>query len=265
MRPIFFTLFLFALSQGSFCQDKIIQLKDSIELYRSTSLEVAGDSNKLMVNDRLVELWKEILEMEASQAFDFSDLTRFSIVKDRGVTVVTWNLQLDDFTNTFYGVVGFDEDRKRKAKVLVDGGVSRRSDLQDIHTNLNWIGALYYEIVPFKRKNGWSYLLLGWRGENRLESYKIAEILSLSNRGLNLGLPILVDKGDRKNRLIIHYPTSLNYSMRYDEKEEQFYFNRLDIADESKGYAFNNVTPTYTFDAYQYKNGKWVKKEGVEV
>ena len=260
------TIVCFAgLSFSGLAQNILPSLEDSIVKYRELSINAQNDSLKLFYNDEIVGFFKKALEQEAALVYEFSKLKRFSFIKSEDLAVVTWNLELSDFNNDYFGVIGYREKREPKSKVLIDRGLSE-ADEKAIFKPGEWPGALYYEIVPFKRKNGESFLLLGWRGDNRMESYKVADIISITKAGVNFGLPVLVNNdGDRLNRKVVHYPSNLSYSMKYDEKEKQFYYNRLGLIYESKGNIFNNLTPTYTFDAYQYKGGKWVKKEKIYV
>ncbi|TXC76941.1 hypothetical protein [Luteibaculum oceani] len=266
MRKLLIINLLSIVSLGGTAQSYLNQLEDSIKFYRALSLNSNTDTAKLLYNDRVVTFLKTALEQDAAAAFGFDELEKFSVLKEGEVTLVTWNLELNRFNNEFYGVVGYRDRRTAKSKVLLDRGIRGKEDEKEIFDNKNWPGAVYYRMVPFKRKNGRSYLLLGWRGDNALESYKVAEVLSINKAGITFGFPVLVtENGDRLNRFTVHYPSNMAYSMKYDEKEKQFYYNRLGLIDESLGKVFNNLTPTYTFDAFKYKGGKWIKKTNVEV
>ncbi len=246
-------------------QNPLQQLTDSIKANRSLSLSAESDSAMLYYNDKIVGFWKDLLERDGSQAIDYSSLTRFSVVKDRDVTFVTWNLELGAYNNTFYAAVGYRDGRERKSKILLDKGVSPESDQSKVYDNRNWPGAIYYDIQAFKRKNGWSYMLLGWRGENRMERYKIADVFSIANNGINMGLPVFDKEGNYFTRYIVHYPASIAYSMDFNEDKDLIYFNRLAEVDPAKGSALNNLSPTYRFDGFEYKRGRWQFKKDIEV
>lgn len=246
----------------------ISAVEDSVNWYRNASISAQKDSSKLIYNDHIVRLLKELLDRDdiEIEEHEFKSLEKFSVQRAKDITLISWDLKLNAFNSQYFGVIGYPVKKQRKSKVLQDKGLEDGRDQGQIYDETNWPGAIYYEMVPFKRKNGWSFLLLGFRGENTLEHYKVAEILSVSKSGVSFGLPVLIDgSGKSINRWIEHYQSNLSFSVKYDEKQKLFYYNRLQMIDDSKGEVYNNLTPTYTFDGYKYQGGKWVKQERVTI
>ncbi len=247
--------------QSSFAQ--IGALEDSVFTYRSLSMKGRTDSARLENNKAVYSLILKAFNEEGAMEYPFSKLNSISIksLPDNKTSIVSWNLEMTDFTQHFYGFIA----RKIKGQVKIfelNNSEKVTTDWEKTSSEPDlWAGALYYNVIPAGIKD--TYILLGWRGKDRLVSQKIMDVLYFDDNTPHFGLPIIQHGNSIKYRAVFTYPADSPFSLEYDEDNKRIVFDRL-VPNEDRfvgNYAFYG--PNSIFDAYKFEKKKWILTQDV--
>ncbi len=96
----------------------------------------------------------------------------------------------------------------------------------------NWLGALYYDIVPVDvGPRGSSYILLGSQRPNPFERQKLIEILRIDQKnGVRFGAPVFVKGAFDNNptdRFLLRYSSDAQATIHYDTLYKMIIFDHL--------------------------------------
>ena len=83
---------------------------------------------------------------------------------------------------------------------------------------------------------------------------------------LKFGLAVFKkNKKQSKKRVIIEYDSKTSVSVKYHERTQQIIFNNLVPIKKDLEGLYEYYIPEGTFNAYNYKQGKWWLEENVDV
>ena len=83
---------------------------------------------------------------------------------------------------------------------------------------------------------------------------------------IKFGLPIFKqNKKESQKRVIIEYDAKTSVSVKYHEKDQRIVFNHLVPSRKDLEGLEEYYIPEGTFNAYQYKQGKWWIKQDVDI
>jgi|WetSurMetagenome_2_1015567.scaffolds.fasta_scaffold22468_2 hypothetical protein len=183
-----------------------------------------SDSMKAEMNGQFREELKTALEIEGSIDYPFDSLTILSTLSppDKSFRLITWNLQVAGMNRFF----GFIQVRGVKGKKTVLTDLEDRSDSLTDPSNLvlgaaDWLGALYYQIIPGETRDGRRiYTLLGWHGINPLITARVIDVLSFSGDTIpRFGMAVFCTDSLRDaKRIIYKYSAKASMLLRYDEQ-----------------------------------------------
>ena len=129
----------------------------------------------------------------------------------------------------------------------------------------NWYGALYYKIISPKKKYNKYYTILAWDGNSKKSVKKIIDILEIKENEVYFGKNIFLKNNQKSNRVEIEYNSNTSVSVNYDESKNRIIFDHLvPLKENQEGFKAFYV-PDGSYDCYQYKNGKWIFKEDIDV
>ncbi|MES2630064.1 MAG: hypothetical protein V4616_13955 [Bacteroidota bacterium] len=239
-------------------------VEDSVFVYRSLTFKAKTDSTRLAANDSVRAFLFRAFQDEKSFDYPFGKLKAFSIINlsDRKTRLITWNVELGDYSQKLYGLVV----QKQKGKPVVTELINSEKVTTDWERKTsgasNWLGALYYEAIPAGPKN--TFILLGWRGNDRLTSQKVVDVFYFENNEPKFGMPIIQHGKNEKYRAIFTYPADIKFSLEYDRKNKQIVFDRVGPTKPqyAGNYAFYSITSD--FDAYKSENNRWILVQDVK-
>ena len=210
--------------------------------------------------------------MDIPECFDypFDSVKSMSILKssDKKIRIFNWNLPLEEQTHVYFCFV-LHYDKKSKSswwEELIEGEESISNPENKYLKYDQWIGALYYDIIPVKiSKNKTNYTLLGWDGNDRYTTRKIIDVYSVQGDKTRLGAPIFkTDKGTQK-RYIIEYSSEVMVTCRWREKEKRIVFDHVAPRDPSMEGIYSYYGPDLTYDSFVLEKEKWVMYSNVDV
>ncbi|MFM7022802.1 MAG: hypothetical protein ACKOXB_07460 [Flavobacteriales bacterium] len=266
-------------------------LEDSlINIFQTIEGKESDDAAKLSSNDAFRILLKNTLLLPASYKYEFRELKSISILtaSDRKFRIFSWGFATSDGVYHYYGFTQYN-DKKNKKIIL--------RELQDNNTPLNeyskysdstWYGAVYYELVPRKKKSDSCYVLLGWDGNDWMSKKRIIEPVYFSRDGkINFGNPLFKEKevalakvkktdkpvrtikkestGKEKQRIVFEYAAKAAMSLHYKRDMKMIVFDHLAPSDPMYTNMFMFYAPDFSYDAYYYKKKNWYLNKNVDV
>lgn len=257
------TVFLCLFFSGNAQKASVI---DSINYFRSESLKSNNNQLKDSLNTALVECVKSLLRREDFNRIDLLKIDKTLSIKRLSKPyfgLVSWSLLYKNLNGadsvSYHAHVLLREKRYDRLYNLKSRQVDAPLAMQSFNIN-NWYGAIYYDVVPYKLKNEWHFVFLGWRELDEFRQAKIIESVSLKENEINFGTPKAFLNLVPRGRELLEYPSNVRLNLKYNPEEEIIYFDNL----ISTG---NSVSPSFSFSGYSYdkKLGKWKIKNDIEV
>ncbi|TMI61421.1 MAG: hypothetical protein E6H07_19485 [Bacteroidetes bacterium] len=280
-RPLFFSLMilmlvcsgpLFAQPSISSSDKKQLILKE--DTLKSLSRDIVLDSNtagRMISDSQFVKTLVRTLLIKNSFYYPLDSVIGIAklYAPDTSFRIITWNISYSDYYHRQRGVIQFKPIN----------GVSKFIPLRDfsefttgagdsVRNNLNWIGAVYYNMVKtqFKGKN--YYTLFGIDYNELRSNKKWIEVMTFNERNEPVfGGPYFSFEKDS-----IPKPPAFRYSIEY-KKDASTLVNF--IAEEKKILVDHLISETdeperkWTFvpdgdyEGFTWENGRWVHIEKV--
>jgi len=183
---------------------------------------------------------------------------------DSTFRIFTWQFKRDNLMYLQEGAIQINQpDGSLKLFPLFDASMFTDKPLDSVRTRLNWIGAIYYRIVEKKWQGKNYYTLLGFDDYSETSNKKWMEVLTFTPEGEpRFGGPYFSFQEDsvRKPtqfRFNIEYKKEAGTRFNYDPSLDLVVFDEL-MSESSQPQKFDTYVPDGDFEAFQWKNGKWV-------
>lgn len=251
---------------SAFSQVDCVEKEQEIQNYFDALVKADDDSLKLVYCEQIQNSFQTLLQEEESFSYPFAKLNKMGKITspDAAFRIYNWNCVLSDGSYRYFGLIQYPTKQGIQVEVLHDS--AQNANMMRSNSAADWPGALYYQIVPFKRKKESAYLLLAWDGNNMSTTKKMIEVLSFSQSGLaRFGLPVIVWKGKLLHRVVFEYAKQARMSLQYKEKEKQIVFDHLAPSKPNYQNQFEYYGPDFSYDALQYRKGKWELIENIDV
>lgn len=273
----FFTTFLgSAFSKESYPKiDSVVNVLEKIK----EQLIQADDLEKITLNQKFSNTLELLLDDYNTLNYDFSALKSVSVLSGpkNKFRIYTWPLELSGSTFDYFGFTQYLVKKKEKkvAVVALQNSlfeVNHEDDVQ--YGSEQWRGALYYTIVPPRKKNDKKFLLLGWDGNDERSSKKLIEVISFDKKGIpSFGAPVLkIDVGgskqvkyETKYRMEFEYSSKVAMLLRYDSDQKMVVFDHLIPSTERLKSVKSTYIPDFSYDGLFYKKGKWYLQKNLQM
>lgn len=242
-------------------------LEDSLFQYRNQVFEADNDYDRMLANDAFTEMVRTVTKHPRAFAYPFQQLKSVSTVKspDGAFRLFNWNVENDDRTHSYFCFI-VKNDKAKSVIELIESPIDPRNPEKVVLNEYEWMGAVYYDIIPVKRKGKTYYTLLGWDGNDRITTRKLIEVFSWSiNDNLKLGAPLFKSNSGLKKRIVFEHNGDVSMSLRYEKEKERIVFNHIAPMEERLAGNVEYYIPDLSFDAYELEKGKWFFAEDVDV
>lgn len=244
-------------------------LPDSVDIWASHFLDkTISDVQKFNENVRFIESMTEWLEGTETWNADFSKLTSVAIqsTQDKTLRIFTWFVLGKDG----YHPQGLVQTKTPKLKSpvitrLFDKSTDSRGSQFKTLNSKSWLGALYYDMVPFKVKGKKYHALLGYNPGNGLFHRKIIDIVQIMNNGQpRFGAPVFEKDKKFAHRIILEYDARAKVTLRYLDDKKMFVFDHLipsrpELVDQIQHYV-----PDMSYDAFELAKNGWQYKADID-
>ena len=270
-----YLLILTLISLNGFAQkgnNKLIaEYEDTLKVMAHSIMNAEKETEKRLANQAFITNLTEILQYEKSFKFPFDSLVTIAriVSPDNTFRIFNWLLKKDNGSYEYYGIVHYHNKNRKRYEIinLIDNSSNIRNAEQEDLDAKNWYGGLYYEIAYIKKAGRKYYTLLAWDGNDMNSTKKIIDVMYFSGRNkIKFGLPIFKqNKKESQKRVIIEYDAKTSVSVKYQKKEKRIVFNHLVPARKDLIGLEEYYIPEGTFNAYQYKRGKWWLEQDIDI
>lgn len=256
--------FLFALV--SFCtilslnaQSKFIESEQLLNAQFESLKTASNDSLKLSISQSIMGDLKKSLKKKGSFTYPFNEIVNLGKVTsaDEQLRIFSWNYTLENGEYRYFALLQKKDGRKIRLIELHQNPDVEESMVAKLSAN-QWLGALYYQIVPFKHNKRSLYLLLGWDGNKDRTNKKVIETIGFSKTGdPELGYPLINWRGKRLSRVIFEYSKQVQMKLKYHERANCVVFDHLSPSESRYINQFEYYGPDFSYDALEFENGIW--------
>ena len=262
---------LLLISQNIFAQKVSIKVlneyEDTLSSIAHTMMFNKNEKIREEANNGFTTELLEILQYPNSYNYPFDSLKTISILQpeDKKFKLFNWILRKDDGRIEYYGYIVLPSKDNKKNKIIKLNNVSNNINENQIFKNDNWYGALYYKIICPKKKKNKYYTILGWDGNYEEKTQKIIDVIEINDKEAIFGKDIFIKNENKTFRVLIDYNKNTSVSVNYDNDKKRIVFDNLVPLKESYKEYNAYFVPDGSFNCFQYKNGKWIFYEDVDV
>jgi len=229
----------------------------------------SSDNEKLRLNDSVMLLVDSYVRSDTVMKHRFNNVRNLGQIDspDGKLKIINWNLALRDGSNRYYLYI-IRAGKKNSANRIykLTGTNSLKPIRKDaVYDTLNWYGAVYYAIQPFKAEKETSYILLGIDLGDTYNSRKIIDVLNFSKSGeITFGRKCFLRDKDNIYREVIEYSSEGVVTLRIESKK-LIVFDHLDIFSAGHENSASDIGAGLFFDGYILKKGYWNYVSNIEV
>jgi hypothetical protein len=234
----------------------------------------ATDSVRLQANSQFKSYLKEYLRQHAVPEKNLPDSLKsvsLLVAPDKTFRIVSWIVPSTDQSHTsFFGFLQrFDKKKGTSAVIELSDVSDTLQNPQSVRLKDGaWFGAVYYELVARKKSGKQYYTLLGWKGNNKLTTKKVIDVIWFSNDKVFFGYPHFKTGKTYQQRVIFEYTAAASMALRYEEKENLIVFDHLSVPSNipsGEGNMAQFLGPDGTYDALEFKKGRWNLLKDIEI
>lgn len=268
MRQFILSIFLvMGIASLSYGQDALVAAELKLEK-KLNALRASRDANEIK---RLNQTFKAELEatfgINGFFDYPFSKLTTMGSITspDKVFRFFNWNIENEDQTHTYYCYIAHYHNNKLIVTELTDNSFMLPPRPEETLEYDNWYGALYYQIIPTKRKNKQMYTLVGWDGNSSFSDMKILDVLYFSGSKPKLGYPIFKNEEGLHKRIFFEFKKNTVMTLRFEPSRDMIVFDHLSPESPSLVGVYSYYVPDMSYDAFEWNGTFWQHKSDVVV
>lgn len=204
-------------------------------------------------------------ELEATFSIDgffdypFSKLRTLGSIKspDNQIRLFNWNIEHADQTHTYYCYIAHFHNNKLMVTELKDNSFMLPARTDETLDHDNWYGALYYQIIPVKRKNKQLYTLIGWDGNNSFSDMKVIDVLHFAGSKPKLGYPVFKDTEGVHRRMFYEFKKNTVMTLRYESSRSLIVLDHLSPESPSLVGVYAYYVPDMSYDSFKWNGTYW--------
>jgi len=247
------------------------EYEDTLKVMAHTIMNAETEAEKRLANTAFITNLTEVLQYEKSFKFPFDSLPTIARIlsPDNTFRIFNWLLKKDNGAYEYFGIVHYHNKKRKRYEIipLVDNSANIRNAEQEDLDAKNWYGGLCYQIAYIKKAGRKYYTLLAWDGNDGYSTKKIIDVMYFSGKNkIKFGLPIFKqNKKESQKRVIIEYDSKTSVSVKYHLKDQKIVFDNLVPPNRNLEGLKEYYIPEGTFNAYQYKRGKWWLQQDIDI
>lgn len=243
--------------------------EDSLKGYAYNIVNAESATNRFMADSMFVRLLVRSLKERNSFYYPFDSLTTISrlYAPDSSFRIFTWQFKKDEDVYLQEGAIQMNQpDGSLKLFPLFDASMFTGKPLDSVRTRRNWIGAIYYKIIEKSWQGRNYYTLLGFDDFSPTANKKWMEVLTFTPEGEpRFGGPYFSFQQDSVHKPIqyrfdIEYKKEAATRFNYDPDMDMIVYDHL-VPEGDQPEKKDSYIPDGDFEAFQWKNGRWVHVE----
>lgn len=265
MRLVFLLFSLMAISFNSISQIDLKNKEYELVLLLDSIRKAKTEEAKMLLSDAIALEIELMLADENSMQYPFDSLKLISKITapDNTWRMFNWHIEDDKKQHKYWAIIQYKHQNKYRVVSLMDAAEDLKSPESKTLKAPQWYGAHYFNVfMPEKNK----YYLFGYNGKSNIISQKVIEVLSFDNKGnIIFGDDVFVTEKASLKRIVFEYSREVSMSVKYHEKYKTIVFDHLSPREPHLVNSKQFYGPDLSYDAFQYKKGKWELLQNVDV
>ncbi|HEY4336683.1 MAG TPA: hypothetical protein VGM89_12315 [Puia sp.] len=243
--------------------------EDSLKIFADSIVNAGNAPGRFRADSQFVRSLVRALKQENSFYYPFDSLYTISrlYAPDSSFRIFTWQFKKDEFLYLQEGAIQINQpDGSLKLFPLFDVSMFTPKPLDSVRTRRNWIGAIYYKIIEKEYQGRKYYTLLGFDDYSATSNKKWMEVLTFAPNGEpRFGGPYFSFQEDSVHkatqyRFDIQYKKEAATRFNYDPGMDMVVYDHLVPEGDEPGKP-DTYIPDGDFEAFQWKDGRWVHVE----
>lgn len=246
---------------------EIKKIEDTLHVLSYNTLNDSTNEGRRKACYAMIPALVRALKINNSFYYNFDSVLSISKVyaPDSTFRIFTWQMQQNNAFR-YYGVI---QMRSSEMKIfpLVDNGDTMQLHTQQILSNNNWYGCLYYNILLHIVNKKKYYTLFGYERGDFLTKRKILDVLSFDDKKQpKFGAPLFYkhegdsanpSRVDTFNRYFIEYKWKADPTMNYDKKLDLIVFDHLVPPNDIARDTYFTYVQDGTYEGFKWVNNHW--------
>jgi hypothetical protein len=242
------------------------QREDTLKRFAYDVVNAETPESRFRADSQFIRSLVKALKLPNSFYYPFDSLQTIShlYAPDSTFRIFTWQFKKDDMYYLQEGAIQMNQpDGSLKLFPLFDASMFTAKPIDSVRTRQNWIGAIYYRIIEKTWQGKNYYTLLGFDDYSETSNKKWMEVLTFTPEGEpRFGGPYFSFQEDSvrkptQYRFDIEYKKEAGTRFNYDPSLDLVVFDEL-ISESNEPEKKDTYVPDGDFEAFQWKNGKWV-------
>jgi hypothetical protein len=243
--------------------------EDSLKIFADSIVNAGEAAGRFRADSQFVRSLVRALKLENSFYYPFDSLYTISrlYAPDSSFRIITWQFKKDNLMYLQEGAIQMNlPDGSLKLFPLFDASMFTEKPLDSVRTRKNWIGAIYYKVIEKEYQGKKYYTLLGFDDYSETSNKKWMEVLTFSPEGEpRFGGPYFSFQQDSVHkatqyRFNIEYKKEAATRFNYDPQMDMIVFDHL-VPEGDEPRKLDTYIPDGDFEAFQWKEGRWVHVE----
>lgn len=220
------------------------------------------DSTRLRINDSIKFLVENYIATDKKIfSHTFSNLRYLGQIVsfDSLIKILSWNLVLANEPGRYfcYFIKRSSDGNPNRVYSLTRSYDKDPILTDNLYSESDWYGALYYDIRPFFTGSTQCWVLLGISYSDRMITRKVIDVLSFTPEDkIQFGKKWFASGGSLSFRHVLEYSASAIISLRF-RSDNTIVFDHLVLLPSAGQDDRLYYGPDYSYDAFTFKDGIW--------
>ncbi|CAN5344532.1 hypothetical protein BH09BAC1_BH09BAC1_09670 [soil metagenome] len=212
----------------------------------------------------------EALKVPGSFAYPFDSVPILSLLypADSSFRVITWQVSLEGGSYRYFGTIQMNKGKDLMLYPLIDRTDSIASPHDTLLSPKSWYGAFYYNMIETKAKGKTYYTLFGFDGNDLFSRVKLMDVLHFEEGKPVFGAPVFEIPDSISadfpyvvkkplTRFMVYYKFDAKLTLNYNIDDKIVVFDHIKSDSEFGKDIPVSLIPDGSYDAFEWKNGKW--------
>jgi hypothetical protein len=245
---------------------KLTQKEDSLQHLAADIILDSLTASRMRSDSLFVKTLIRALQIKNSFYYPFDSVQGVSklYAPDSTFRIFTWNISFDDYYSRQRGAIQIrTDDGSLKLVALRDCSEFTPDAMDSIRTKVNWVGAVYYDIVKTNYNGKNYYTLIGFDNNSVMSNKKWIEVMTFDQKnepvfgGRYFNYQQDSVKRSTQYRYSLEYKKEARAILKYDEDSKLIIVDHLISETDEPDNKWTYV-PDGDYEAFKWQNGQWM-------
>jgi hypothetical protein len=245
---------------------KLQEKEDSLRRMAADIILDSLTASRMRSDSFFIKTLVRALQIKNSFYYPFDSVQGVSklYAPDSTFRIFTWNISFDDYYSRQRGAIQIrTNDGSLKLVALRDCSEFTTDAMDSIRTKVNWIGAVYYDIVKTSYNGKNYYTLIGFDNNSVMSNKKWIEVLTFDQKndpvfgGQYFNYQQDSMKRTTQYRYSLEYKKEARAILKYDEESKLIIVDHLISETDEPDNKWTYV-PDGDYEAFKWQNGQWM-------